>query len=192
VSAQDLCRYHNHMNEEAVTLDDAFEVLQSFLQGCISEVQEAGAQAMRTGEYEAARQALAELERLNALLARTNDLEQEFGKLDSGPGEESDRLVRGKKTPQEAFFLPILESIAEMGGAGEVDLVLKRVYEKMERLLNDYDLAMLPSKTSVRWRNTAMWARFDLVKAGLLRNDSPRGVWEISEAGRRWLEEQEG
>ena len=76
------------MNEEAVTLGDAFEVLQSFLQGCISEVQEAGAQAMRTGEYEAARQALAELERLNALLARTNELEQEFGKLDSASAAE--------------------------------------------------------------------------------------------------------
>ena len=33
-----------------------------------------------------------------------------------------------------------------------------------------------------------MWRRFNLVKMGLLKDDSPRGIWEISDAGRRALE----
>jgi len=36
----------------------------------------------------------------------------------------------------------------------------------------------------LRWRNTAQWARNSMVKEGLLKSNSPRGIWEISEAGR--------
>jgi hypothetical protein len=30
-----------------------------------------------------------------------------------------------------------------------------------------------------------------LVREGLMKDDSPRGVWEISEAGRQYLRERE-
>ncbi|MEM7820360.1 MAG: winged helix-turn-helix domain-containing protein, partial [Candidatus Aenigmatarchaeota archaeon] len=33
----------------------------------------------------------------------------------------------------------------------------------------------------------AQWARNAMVKEGLLASDSPRGVWEITAVGRRWL-----
>ena len=38
-----------------------------------------------------------------------------------------------------------------------------------------------------RWRNTAQWARNSLREQGLIRPDSPRGVWVVSDAGRAWL-----
>ncbi len=38
------------------------------------------------------------------------------------------------------------------------------------------------------WRNSAQWARNSMVQEGLLKADSPRGVWNISEAGRCRLE----
>src|SRR5690606_41202538 len=67
-----------NVNEDGVTLEDAFEVLESFLQRCISEVQADSTQAMRHGQYGAAREGLAKLESLISLLERTNALEQEF------------------------------------------------------------------------------------------------------------------
>jgi len=33
-----------------------------------------------------------------------------------------------------------------------------------------------------------MWERKHMIDAGLLRNDSPRGMWEMSDAGREYLE----
>ena len=33
------------------------------------------------------------------------------------------------------------------------------------------------------WRNRVGWARYRLVEDGLLRSDSPRGVWELTEEG---------
>ena len=37
------------------------------------------------------------------------------------------------------------------------------------------------------WRNTAQWVRNDLREEGLIRDDPPRSIWEITEKGRQWL-----
>ena len=39
-----------------------------------------------------------------------------------------------------------------------------------------------------RWWKSVNWARFDLVQDGYLRDDSPRGVWALSEKGTRAVE----
>ncbi len=39
-------------------------------------------------------------------------------------------------------------------------------------------------------RNTAQWARIIRVEAGLLKKDSPHGIWEISEQGRAELQKR--
>jgi hypothetical protein len=56
-------------------------------------------------------------------------------------------------------------------------------------MLNEYDLQPLAcNPDNPRWRNAAQWARNSMVNDGLLRNDSPRGEWEITATGRQWLE----
>jgi len=102
-------------------------------------------------------------------------------------GRESKRR-RVKKTPEHEFRLPILEALEQLGGRGRVRDVLSIVYDKMQHRLTEDDLKLLPSGTDIRWRNTAMWERKHMIDAGLLRNDSPRGVWEMSDAGREYLE----
>ena len=41
----------------------------------------------------------------------------------------------------------------------------------------------------IRWRNTAQWTRNTMVNEGLLAKDSPWGIWEITEKGRKFYEE---
>jgi restriction system protein len=36
-----------------------------------------------------------------------------------------------------------------------------------------------------RGRNTAQWARNDLREQGVIRDDTPRSIWEITEVGRQ-------
>ena len=38
-----------------------------------------------------------------------------------------------------------------------------------------------------RWRNAAQWARQSMIYDGYLKSDSPRGVWEVSDKGREFL-----
>lgn len=71
--------------------------------------------------------------------------------------------------------------------------VLDRVLQSMKGTLKDLDYDPLASNPDMpRWKNAAQWARNSMVKEGLLRNDSPRGVWQISEAGIRYLRGEEG
>jgi len=102
----------------------------------------------------------------------------------------SGRLPRGLRTPEEAFRQPILEALVELGGKAPMRKVLDVVEKKVRSKLNKYDLEALPSDPkSVRWRNTAQWCRNTLVEEGLMRRDSPYGIWEISELGRKALQE---
>jgi len=59
----------------------------------------------------------------------------------------------------------------------------------MKGTLRDVDYQPLGSSPDMpRWRNTAQWARNSMVHEGLLKADSPRGVWEIAEKGRQMLQ----
>jgi hypothetical protein len=98
------------------------------------------------------------------------------------------RLQRGLKTPNKTYRLPILQSLLELGGRGSVVDVLNLVEEKVNSILTDVDKEKLPSGFDKRWRNAAQWVRFALVQEGLLKSNSPNGVWELSEKGRQYLE----
>ena len=88
-------------------------------------------------------------------------------------------LKKGLRTPIKKFIMPILESLIELGGRA-----------KMKDVLNKYDYAPLPSHPNEkRWENTAQWARYIMVQKGLLTNDSPQGIWEITEKGKIFYEE---
>ena len=101
------------------------------------------------------------------------------------------RQSKGRRTAMNEYIRPILESLVEMGGSARSAHVLLSVNQKMETKLNDYDLQAVPSNPSEpRWRNRAQWCRFALIdKYGFLRDDSPRGYWEITDSGRRYLED---
>lgn len=92
------------------------------------------------------------------------------------------------KTPKQAYRVPILQALEQLGGRGRIDEVLNIVYEIMKTHLTEDDLKPLPEEGNVRWRNTAAWERYRMVNDGLLRDDSPRGIWEMTEKGRAYLE----
>jgi len=101
---------------------------------------------------------------------------------------ESDRLGRGIRTPESAFIVPILQAIQELGGSASMGQVLEKIGTAMKDVLKDVDHQTLKSDpTHPRWNNTAQWARNTMVTDGLLKKDSPRGVWEITAAGKQHL-----
>jgi hypothetical protein len=100
--------------------------------------------------------------------------------------ERTSRRRTSNTTPQVAYRLPILESLAEMGGKGRARDVLNRVYERMKDVLTkddkDYN-----SVGVIKWENNAHWERLKLVEEGYLKRDSPRGIWELTEEGWEYL-----
>ncbi|HXF05414.1 MAG TPA: winged helix-turn-helix domain-containing protein [Blastocatellia bacterium] len=175
-------------------VNEAFEILLNELDAALKDVRERAAAASRQGDYERAQTELARAQQIEKFIADIHAKRQQWQALIGKPRRQREGrgktkpLPRGQRTPEEAYRLPILRALVAMGGEGTVSAVLERVYQEMEPHLKPIDLKPLPSDAKTpRWRNTAQWARNSMVREGLLRNDSPRGVWAITERGRAYL-----
>jgi len=177
-------------------VNTAFEILLEEIELVANRLNEEGAAAFKAGNYDAARRAIEEVTRLEDFREKVKALQKEWASLlvkrpprgvKTSRAEKS-RLPRGLRTPEHAFRRPILEALIELGGKSTIGEVLDLVWKKMKDVLTKHDLQPLPSEPkSIRWRNTAQWCRNTLVREGLMKSDSPYGIWEISESGRKAL-----
>lgn len=103
------------------------------------------------------------------------------------PGDTPWRAPEGSIAPERAYRRPILEALERLGGRGEVGAVLEIVEERMKPVLTKNDYEAL-STGGIRWRNRACWVRNHLRRQGLVKSDSPRGIWELTAQGRHELE----
>ena len=79
------------------------------------------------------------------------------------------------------FFGPLLDALRKLGGSGTPDEVIEQIATDLA-LSDDVQNDLLPSGEP-RFRNQVAWARFYLVREGLL-DSSKRGVWSLTERGR--------
>lgn len=86
------------------------------------------------------------------------------------------------KLPQKEFRKPLLEVLYEVGGSARVTDLRPVMRNRMISLLLSGDLEHV-STGEERWWNATCWERGNLVKEGYLRDDSPRGIWELSKRG---------
>jgi hypothetical protein len=179
-------------------VSSAFEILLEEIETAIDELNQEGSRQFSQSEHKKARELLEKAEAATVFQGKIKDLQMEWGALEkqivSGVSKDRQRskskrknkLQRGLHTPEDVFKIPVLQAILHFGGSADVDDVLTDVGNMMAASLNDYDKQPLPSApSSPRWRNTAQWARAALVKDGLMANDSLKGVWQITEAGRK-------
>lgn len=78
------------------------------------------------------------------------------------------------------YFGPVLDALRALGGSGKPDEVVERIAEDLD-LSDEVQNEVLPSG-ELRYRNQVHWARFYLVREGLL-DSSRRGVWSLTERG---------
>lgn len=176
----------------------AFEILLEEIEADIDLIETIGSRAMESSNYESVQQALDRARLATSLRTQVVTLRNEWEAFtathQSSQEEESmrterrnlGRLQRGIRTPEREFRQPILRALNELGGSARLNDVLNRVEQLMKGTLKEVDYEKLSSNTP-RWRNTAQWARNSMAKEGLLKQDSPWGVWEITEAGRAAL-----
>lgn len=87
-----------------------------------------------------------------------------------------------QKGPQFVrYFQPVIDALLELGGSGRPEEVEEVIAERLN-LTEEERNEQIPSGQS-RFSNKVNWARFYLVKAGLI-DSSTRGVWNLTEKGR--------
>ena len=103
--------------------------------------------------------------------------------------EPRTRARRGSLLHRDAYELPILRALQQAGGRAASREVVDAVGVVLSDQFTEQDKQELRSGEA-RWRNRAHFSRLRLVEQGLLKGDSPRGVWEISLEGVKRLEDE--
>jgi hypothetical protein len=184
-------------------VSDAFALLRDEISAVVNWLGVEIADATTQRNFDAAEALLTLAREAEAIAADVNGAAARWEKLARRLGTDGNarppavrrrnlgRLRRGEKTPQEAYWRPILASLVRRGGRARTGEVLDDLERELAGTFTAADLEPLPSDPrTLRWRNAAQWARQELVQEGLLTR-SPRGVWEISDAGRQWLAEHQ-
>lgn len=184
----------NNSTNVAAVLDMLLEEIEAE----IELVNRVGAHTFASGNHEKAKDALERVEQITGFRDKADALRREWQTLCPQEEEGAEahterrnlgRVQRGQRTPQETYYRPILEVLEALGGSARVSEVLPHVRRHMKGILRDVDYESVPSDPDMpRWRVSARFARYSMVKEGLLQSNSPHGTWEISDTGIRFLQ----
>lgn len=111
------------------------------------------------------------------------DLNTRLGRGTAATNTKKQNIKRSRlpKTDKNVLRKYIIEALQTLGGRAKV----ADVVEEMGRQLNDNllpgDLEWRDSTQEYAWQNNAKWERYRMTQDGILRSDSPRGYWELSE-----------
>ena len=131
-----------------------------------------------------ARQALAQLaDELAEILA---DLRERIGQAVTKTPDAKPRAKRPKlpKTAKQVLREEIVLALKQLGGKAKVSDVIEEMTRQLDGKLLPGDLVWREATNEPAWQNNAKWERYQMVQDGVLRGDSPRGVWELSEDNR--------
>jgi Mrr N-terminal domain/SeqA protein N-terminal domain len=96
------------------------------------------------------------------------------------------RATPGSILPEKEYWRHILSVLVDAGGSGAANDVINALWGRMGDSFKPLDLERL-EMGEVRWRNRARFARLRMTQQGLLDSKAPRGIWMITEAGRKYL-----
>src|SRR5262249_20144482 len=158
----------------------AFETLLEHVETEANRLNELGGEAFKKRDYENAKQLAEQAQKLATFRSKILNLSTEWNHLlrsaappggpSTHPRRNMGKLKKGMRTPEEKFYEPILRGLVELGGSAEMNRVLQKVEVKLSKTLGPVDFQPLPSgsPSSIRWRNTAQWARNTLKDHGYL------------------------
>jgi len=98
--------------------------------------------------------------------------------------------ARGSLLPEREYWIPILGILVQAGGAAPAADVIEILGEEIADKLKPADNQRL-NTGETRWRNRARFARLRMKEQGLLSKTADRGIWEITDEGRRFLANRE-
>lgn len=124
----------------------------------------------------------------NAVLRRLLGIDSEGEEGSDGKEEvrtPGGRLKKGLLLPEDEYEVPLLRTLLELDGGAPMSTVLAALEPKLSNRLTKYDFITMKDGKTIRWHNRAQFVRLALVKQGDMKADSPRGIWEISDQGRK-------
>lgn len=72
----------------------------------------------------------------------------------------------------------IIKALKHFGGRSRMHQVLDWMEETLAESLTPRDRSLRKGGEIV-WRNNTQWERYKMVQDGILKSDSPHGIWEL-------------
>lgn len=188
------------INKEVIP---AFEMLLEELERIIPDLNDQGKKLMDEKKYPDAHAIINKAQAVVAFQEKVKSLREEWLSMEVPATQNlplvptkskasqvpSKSLIKGQRTHEEQFKLPILQTLMELGGRASKNHVLEKLENTIADRLNQVDWEILPSgNNEIRWKNTVAWARQKMIYGGLLVKNSPTGTWEITPAGKEYLQ----
>jgi len=77
----------------------------------------------------------------------------------------------------------IVAALENLGGSARAEEVTNYIQKVFGQEFTGRDRETI-SSGETRWIKNVHWARYDMTRGGLLNENAPRGVWELTEKGR--------
>jgi hypothetical protein len=74
----------------------------------------------------------------------------------------------------------VIETLNEFGGRANANDILDKLAIKLKTRFTPADLELLDDGYT-RWQKNVHWTRYILTEKGVLKSNSPRGIWELSD-----------
>jgi len=183
------------MDDSLKSVTVALQMAREEVARLVELLREQGAQAFRMGDERT-------FDRLRGRCQAVEDFQKRFAALSadwqaiasrrraSRKSQRRARQVRasrGELLPERAYVFPILQVLKKAGGSARVREVLAGLGPLLGSRLTPRDREAL-GRGQIRWDNRAQWVRRNMVQAGLLAANSPRGTWQITAQGSQELE----
>mgnify|MGYP006284200491 CR=1 FL=1 len=111
------------------------------------------------------------------------DLNTRLGRGTAATNSKKPNIKRSRlpKTDKNVLRKYIIEALQTLGGRAKVADVVEEIGRQLNDNLLPGDLEWRDSTQEYAWQNNAKWERYRMTQDGILRSDSPRGYWELSE-----------
>jgi len=125
------------------------------------------------------------------VLERLLDFAEQGGQTAEHRPKPTSPLLKeeGGLLPESEYWLPILQILVQAGGKARSREVIAALGDRLRPELRPRDYEVL-DMGEVRWQNRARFARLRMKEQGLVSSASPRGIWEITQEGYRYLNER--
>lgn len=98
------------------------------------------------------------------------------------PRRRATERVYGEALPMSGYRVHILKSLRDRGGSASLHDVKDDIRGELGSQFRKHDLELTQSGAVV-WENRVEWQRLEMRHDGLLKDDSARGIWELSDRG---------
>lgn len=88
------------------------------------------------------------------------------------------RTSKGHYTSEDTLRGTLVASLKSLGGSAPKSEVEDEMERRLRSVLTNADYEPV-GEGIPRWKKNAQWMRYNLVQEGIMKSNSPRGIWEL-------------